>query len=165
MARVDASHVLGRLVRLVVLALMVGTADGCSRAAATGHSATMPDRGTARLTVRNHHWEDMRVYVVLNGRSGIRLGIAPAFGATTFTIPRVVYLPNELRFVAIPLGHEEPQMTGPIIVEAGAKLDFTIENAAFIRPSIPPQGLDRIHLRRPPRRDVAREQADRDHAG
>ena len=132
MTRFRISPSLGRLVRPVALTLVVGAMGAGCTPAVGGYVTTTPDRGTTTLTVRNYHWADVHVDVALNGRAGIRLGTAPALGAVTFVLPRVIYLPNDLRFVAIPLGHQDSQMTESIHVYAGAKLDFTIENAAFV---------------------------------
>jgi hypothetical protein len=78
------------------------------------------------IVVRNHHWVDLRVYVMSAQGASARLGIVPRVGASTFALPPV-RLPAGLTFVAVPLGDAEPQVVGPVDVDVGTRLLFTVE--------------------------------------
>lgn len=56
-----------------------------------------------------------------------RLGIAPRVGAATLKLPPFVQIPGYLTFVVVPLGDAEPQVVGPIDVDVGTRLLFTVE--------------------------------------
>lgn len=115
--------------RRLVVAVCMGSAAGCARA--LGSSTPDLEPTTAILVVRNHHPSDLRIYVVAaDSDAGHRLGIVPRFGAATMVLPSRIHLPASLRFVAMPLGAEEPQVSSPIFVERGMRLVFTVEHAA-----------------------------------
>ena len=72
---------------------------------------------------------DLRIYVMTPAGASYRLGIVPRIGASTFALPRGVRLPAGLTFVAVPLGDAEPQVVGPVDVDVGSQLLFTVEGA------------------------------------
>jgi hypothetical protein len=130
--RRDSGKATRRIVRLVVLASCVGAIDGCARVAPGGGSWAVAQQPTAAasVVVRNHHGADLRVYVMAADGASHRLGIAPRLGAATLVLPRHIRLPAQLTFVAIPLSSDEPQVIGPIDVDVGTNLVFTVESAA-----------------------------------
>ena len=128
----DSGKATHRIIRLVVLASCVGAVDGCARVAPSGGSwAVVPQpTAAASVVVRNHHGADLRVYVMATDGTSHRLGIAPRLGVATLLMPRRIRLPAELTFVVIPLSSDEPQVIGPIDVDVGTNLVFTVESAA-----------------------------------
>ena len=97
--------------------------------------ATVPTEGSVPATVttvlvRNHHGADLRIWVVAEDGTNHRLGIVPKLGSTTMVLPLRGRLPSQLLFVVIPMSSDEPQRSGPVTVEPGAKLVFTVGHDA-----------------------------------
>lgn len=130
LTRLDSSY--GRCV-LTLCAVAMSTA-GCTRAELparpAGVVAVRP--ASATLVVRNHHEADLRLYIMVAGGRSHRLGLVPRLGAATLALPPGIRLPSEVRFAAIPMGHGEPQVTGPIEVDVGTRLVFTVGSAASV---------------------------------
>ena len=105
--------------------------QGCRRAESPARApAVVPRSVTTSVTVRNHNWADIRVYLYTGERTGVRLGIVPRWGAVSFVMPSTIRLPSTVRFAAIPLDSSEPHVTEPIVVDVGSTFVFTIEHAA-----------------------------------
>lgn len=112
---------------LIIAALWIGAVGGCTKTAPhTDPRPVIPRSSATTVVVRNHHGADLRIYVITAGGRSHRLGIAPRNGSATLELPRALLLPAALTFVAVPLGHEEPQMSSPVAVDVGTKLVFTV---------------------------------------
>jgi hypothetical protein len=58
-----------------------------------------------------------------------RLGIVPRLGSGQFPLPAGVRTPADLTFFAVPLGSDERLVVGPIAVDFGNRLVFTIDKS------------------------------------
>ena len=97
----------------------------------TGGAAANADSGTATTTidVQNNDFNDMRVYVVVNGQR-TRLGIAPGLKTTVLTIPPyLVFSGSTLRFVGDPIGGHRTPVSEEIDVSPGDQLQMVINPA------------------------------------
>ena len=114
-------------VRIIVLAACATTHLGCgARRAPADTRPVIPRETVTTVLVRNHHGADLRIWVIGENGKSHRLGFAPRMGSTTMVIPRDVVLPARLTFVAIPMSHDDPQTSEPFVVDAGAKLVYTV---------------------------------------
>jgi hypothetical protein len=123
----------GRLV-VASCAVAVATAVGCTQAGrparSTGVLEVKPT--TTTVVVRNHHEADLRVFVMTADGKSYRLGLVPKFGAATLVLPSAIRLPAEVSFAAIPMSNAEPQAVGPIEVDIGTRLVFTVAYEASL---------------------------------
>ena len=124
----------GTIDRLIVTScVVVISVAGCVRGGPPTRSpVAAPVEAPATVVVRNHHEADLRLYVMVADGKSHRLGLVPKFGAATLALPRGIRLPAVLSFAAIPLSDAEPQVTGPIDVDAGTRLVFTVAHAASL---------------------------------
>ena len=109
------------------LLLSVALTLGCR----TGGGAARGDDAHAATTidVQNNDFNDMTVYVVLNGQR-TRLGIAPGLKTTVLTIPRyLVSSSSTLRFVGDPIGGKRTPVSEEIDVSPGDQLVMVINPA------------------------------------
>ena len=98
----------------------------------TGGAPASADSGPATTTidVQNNDFNDMTVYVVVNGQR-TRLGIAPGLKTTVLTIPRyLVFSGSTLRFVGDPIGGHRTPVSEEIDVSPGDQLVMVINPAA-----------------------------------
>jgi hypothetical protein len=110
--------------RLLISCLALGLALGCR----SGGASTKTDgtNTTTTIDIENHDFNDMTVYVLVNG-ARTRLGIAPGLKTTVLTIPR--YLVNGttyLRFFADPIGGNRTPVSEEIDVSTGDALVMVI---------------------------------------
>ena len=118
-------HVLSSL-RQIGLWLVFATAFslGCHANGAPGKT----DSGLATTTidVQNQDFNDMTVYVLVNGQR-TRLGIAPGNKTTVLTIPRYLIAGTSfLRFVCDPIAGNRTPVTDEIDVSPGDQLVMVI---------------------------------------
>ncbi len=121
----DTMTSLRRIGMCVLLA--VASTIGCrtSRAAANAESGPV----TTTINVQNNDFNDMTVYVVVNGQR-TRLGIAPGLKTTVLTIPRyLVFSGSTLRFVGDPIGGHRTPVSEEINVSPGDQLVMVINPA------------------------------------
>ena len=125
-------HATAGCVRLAaVVAICAGSVEACGRAGPRiGSTIDEPPPITATVLVRNHHGADLRIYVVGADGGNHRLGIVPRFGSAELVLPRALRLPAELKFVAMPMSHDSPQVSGAMLVDVGAELVLTVESDA-----------------------------------
>ena len=87
------------------------------------------EQATTTIDVENNDFNDMRVYVVVNGQR-TRLGIAPGLKTTVFTIPRyLISGASNLRFVGDPIGGHRTPVSEEINVTPGDQLVMVIDPA------------------------------------
>lgn len=97
----------------------------------TGGAPANADSGPATTTidVQNNDFNDMTVYVVMNGQR-TRLGVAPGLKTTVLTIPRyLVFSGSTLRFVGDPTGGNRTPVSEEIDVSPGDQLVMIINPA------------------------------------
>lgn len=79
---------------------------------------------TVTVTVHNHQWSDLRLYV-LDGSSRYALGAVATLRSATFRLPRGIRTPSELHFLAVPM-HGDAQTTESILVASGDAVVFNV---------------------------------------
>ena len=116
---------------IVGLALYVGILAGCGArqrpVSAPGVTAVRSAGPT--VTVRNRQWIDAWIYVMTASGNARRLGLVPRLGSGVFALPANVDLPAELTFFAVPLGTDDRLIVGPVRVDLGSRLLFTIDKS------------------------------------
>lgn len=115
-----------RRIGMCVLLALASTL-GCR----TGGAPSNADSGPATTTidVQNNDFNDMRVYVVVNGQR-TRLGIAPGLKTTVLTIPPyLISAGSTLRFVGDPIGGHRTPVSEEIVVSPGDQLVMVINPA------------------------------------
>ena len=116
--------------RRAVLAVAATTllTTGCSSAATYPTRESVRKNAATQIQVRNHNWMDMTVYAIRNG-SRIRVGTVTSGMVERFQLPRGFDLAaGALRLEADPIGSDESFVSGPIAVEVGTVVNWTIEN-------------------------------------
>lgn len=116
-----------RRVGLVCAAVITVTISCAVRGTVLEPTANAPsDR--PQLFVANHHWQEVRVYVV-HGHvmNRVLVGSLPAGTQKVFTLPRAAYS-NEIRLQVVPVGgRTEAYLTQSFLV-AGLRVELIIEN-------------------------------------
>ena len=121
-----------RLLPAVIAAWHVAASGGCVRPAAGPSAAVIPRSVRTTIVVRNHHGADLRIYAMTGDGTSHRLGLVPRLGAATLTLPHLGSLPAEVTLVAMPMSHDEPQVIGPVVLEAGVQLVVTVESTSSV---------------------------------
>jgi len=81
--------------------------------------APLSTRSQTTLTVENHAFLDMTIYV-LRGSERVRLGLATGSGTSTFTIPAyLTQMSPSLHFIADPIGGSRAEISEEITVSPG----------------------------------------------
>jgi hypothetical protein len=93
-------------------------------------AATPTPTGSAEpvaLTVRNHHWADVRVYAI-HGGVRERLGLVPAASSRRFELPsRILSAGASIRLEASPVGGAHGFTSENILVRPGQVVTWTLE--------------------------------------
>ena len=111
--------------RAMVLALTVPL-FGC--AGRIGPQAGPVSDQTALVRVTNNNWSDVIIYV-LKGGTRTRLGRVPSLSTVELRLPRtIVGIGSDFQIAADPVGPEQAFRTGPIHVEHGQWVEFTVQN-------------------------------------
>ncbi len=112
-------------------ALEALTAAGCahSRQSVWAQSATgvAPAARTAALVVQNHNVADLDVFVVGEGGLSTHLGMVPGESTEKFAIDPSLFPTGTLRVVGAPIGGSGVARSGPLLVDAGQTITFTVE--------------------------------------
>ena len=121
---------MSRLVRsTIAVALFAATACSTPRRGVRPSAVTAIRSAASTVSVRNRQWIDLRIYVITTSGVTHRLGIVPRLGSGLFALPSSIDLPANLTFLAIPLGTDDPLIVGPIEVDLGNRVLFTVETA------------------------------------
>ncbi len=115
-----------------VIALVLGLAHAEPAVAAPADTRAAVDKADEVVTVRvvNHNWADMRIYLVVGGRS-IRLGTVTSLTTETLKIRRgLIGLNTDVELVAVAIGNRRAIYSGPIVVFPGDRLEFRVENGS-----------------------------------
>ena len=91
-----------------------------------GETATNPDEGWT-LTVINHHWLDVSIYVMSDGgRSHVAL--VPATQTQSFEMPaRMITNGRLITIEANPIGANRTIRTERLAVQGGQRVEWTLE--------------------------------------
>jgi hypothetical protein len=119
-----------RFLRTVLLAIMVGAATSCAahRGALKEEAfAPMADEPVT-LSVTNHNWLDVVIYVV-TGTERIRLITVTAAGAGEIPVPtRALQHNGEIRLLVHAVGNPTTFMSELVVAKPGSTVEWTIES-------------------------------------
>ena len=111
--------------RLLWVCATVAALAACSHRPAGG-AATNPDEGWT-LTVINHHWLDVSVYVMTDG-SRSHVALVPATFTQSFEMPaRMISNGRLIVLEANPIGANTTLRTDRISVQGGQRVEWTLE--------------------------------------
>jgi hypothetical protein len=121
-----SSSSLPRRVALLLGALFVLGAHACSRAT-SAPAGTSKRSESVPLSVDNHNWLDVVIYVVHDGQR-TRLGLATASSSATFSLP-LYFLGQgrEVHLLGDPVGGHGSVTTETIVVQPGQSIVWTLE--------------------------------------
>jgi hypothetical protein len=109
--------------RLVLLAALL---TGCVHRSRSSVDAVPEADWT--LTVNNHHWLDVSVFVLHDG-GRTRLGTVAATRNETYTLPfRMITAGRTVRFEANPIGATSNVATDAVTVRGGGHVEWTLES-------------------------------------
>ncbi len=106
----------------LLVALMLGF--GMQACATTG-GRSQPRAATVEIV--NHNFANMTVYAISDGGSARRLGTAGGLDSTTLTLPYDIFASGSVNLVAVPLAGFGAAGSGPVNVQSGQTIRFTIE--------------------------------------
>jgi hypothetical protein len=106
------------------LALLVAGAAAC----ASHRPAPVDPRGEFALSVINHHWLDVTIYVVHNGER-TRVGTVTASSSERFLLAgRLLGATREVYLIGDVVGSPEVVRTEILLVQPGQYIEWTLEN-------------------------------------
>jgi len=110
--------------RQVALALLVAGAAAC----ASRRPAAADPRGEFALSVINHHWLDVTIYVV-HGGERTRVGTVTASSNERFLLAgRLLGATREVYLIGHAVGSLEVIRTEVLLVQPGQVIEWTLEN-------------------------------------
>jgi hypothetical protein len=117
-----------RTVKSIALAVTLATwSIACTPASSLNHEVAATPQDTF-LTINNNNWSDMKVYALVGGVR-FRLGTVTSMGRTRVRIPpSFLGHTSELRLALEPIGGRMGYVTEGIYVDAGTRLECTIQN-------------------------------------
>lgn len=121
----------GASLRVLALAgVLAGVvAAGCATGGA-GAGRDEADRRDAPVTlfVKNYNWSTVHVYVIALGET-ISMGQLTSMDTATYMLPRsVLGGARQIRLLADPIGSRTAFMSEPVLIEAGDRVEWTIQN-------------------------------------
>ncbi len=119
------SMIRGRVFGLMLAAL---APVGCGRTAGgTSEASTLaPVAGNATVVVQNDNFADVDVFVVRGGDVLARLGMVNGESTATFTVDPSLFPTGRLSLIARPIGGVGAARSGPLVVDGGETVTFTI---------------------------------------
>lgn len=115
-----------RIVRLFSTAALL-PALACAGQRHAGPSDLEPAEGPMAVAVENHHYANVRIFVVHDGQTS-RLGLVPAASSAVFNLPpSLVGQTGEIRLVAYPVAAFEKLVSEAVIVKPGQQVSWTLE--------------------------------------
>jgi hypothetical protein len=103
-------------------------ADSVAADSLAADSATTPSQSKVAIVVSNHHWLDVRIYMVRGGVTR-RLGTAGSQSTTTFTVPvHRLDANGEIRLRAETIGGNDAVETDRLMLRGGEEVVWTIES-------------------------------------
>lgn len=111
--------------RLLWVCVMLAALTGCSRRPSAS-AETTPDEGWT-LTVVNHHWLDVSIYVMSDGDRS-HIGLVTATRTQTFDMPaRMIATGRLIMLEADPIGARRSVRTERLSVQGGQNVEWTLE--------------------------------------
>lgn len=124
----------GASLRILALAgVLAGVVAGGAAGCATGGANAGRDEADRRdvpvtLFVKNYNWSTVHVYVLASGQT-ISMGQLTSMDTATYPLPRsALGGAREIRLIADPIGSTTAFMSEPILIEAGDRVEWTIQN-------------------------------------
>ncbi len=112
------------MTRHVALALVVVGVAACT----SRHPPTVDPRGEFSLSVINHHWLDVTVYVA-HGGERTRIGTVTASSNERFVLSgRLLGATREVYLIGHAVGSLEVIRTEILVVQPGQVIEWTLEN-------------------------------------
>lgn len=115
---------MNRRTLIVLLAVLLGGA-GCGHAGQEGDEAPAPRRSPITLVLSNQNFADMTIYSVEVGRRA-RVGMVGGNSSATLNVSSSFFPGGRLNLVAVPIGGSGRAGTGPLMVNGGETVYFTI---------------------------------------
>lgn len=110
----------------LLLVLLAPVLTGCAHRSRSSVEAGPEEDWT--LTVNNHHWLDVSVFVLHEG-GRTRLGTVSATRNETYTLPsRMIDGSRTVRFEANPIGATRSVTTDAVAVRGGGHVELTLES-------------------------------------
>jgi hypothetical protein len=124
----------------MIVSMLTLSVSACARNGATtggGDDVSLASRSVSVLVTNNNYW-DMKVYAVVGSSVPIRLGTVTGVSSARFTARPALFPTGTLRLVASQLGGRETADSGPLQVNGGEAVTFTIQpntgtSFAFVR--------------------------------
>jgi hypothetical protein len=106
---------------VLLLALLIGCAHG------RGASVEVVPKADWTLTVNNHHWLDVSIFVLYDGGRD-RIGTVAATHNQTYSLPfRMITAGRTVRLEANPIGATKNVTTDALTVRGGGHVEWTLE--------------------------------------
>ena len=117
----------GRFLAPLLLALLVSCAHHRT-SAGTAQRAPPPEPVEVVLTVTNHHWLDVTVFVEHDGQR-TRIGTVTAASTQEFVVPiRVLGVSHQFRLLGAAIGSPELVRTETLTLQPGQFIEWTLEH-------------------------------------
>ena len=116
----------GRLLG-VTLAALLTIGCGCGSTTAGMGTALAPVAGGVTVVVQNQNFADVDVFVVRDGAVVTRLGMVNGESTARFPIDPSLFPTGSLSLVARPIGGSGVARSGPVLVNGGQTVTFTIQ--------------------------------------
>ena len=112
--------------RLLWICAVVAALAGCSRRPVASGETT-PDEGWT-LRVVNHHWLDVSIYVMSDGRRA-HVGTVSATHTENYEMPAGLIGPGRLiRLEGNPIGAMRTVRSDAVAVQGGQRVEWTLES-------------------------------------
>ena len=112
--------------KALALVLALTVASACFQRHRAGQDT--PPTAEVALSVTNHHWLDVVIYVIHDGQR-TRVGTVTASSVQTFTLPPwMIGQGREIRLVGHPIGGVQVAQTETLTVQPGQYIEWTLEN-------------------------------------
>ncbi|HTR20055.1 MAG TPA: hypothetical protein VMH88_04305 [Gemmatimonadales bacterium] len=112
--------------RLAGIASAAILATGCAHRSKAADQAP-PEEAEFVLNIVNHHWQDVRIYVIGSGQP-LRVGTVTAVTEHSFTLPSWILGPSRvIRIYANAIGGNDYFQTDVISVQPGQYIELRLE--------------------------------------
>lgn len=114
-------------IRLALLPVLLGASVALA-APTHGYVQEGPDGQTVQVAVRNEANDNVRVYVLQDGRM-IPLGLVNGAGSETFAMPPGFSKSEGIQLIADPLDSNDWYKSDRVAIGSASEVDFTIASA------------------------------------
>jgi type IV pilus biogenesis protein CpaD/CtpE len=116
--------------RIVLLALSVTLAAGCAKRTTSAHSSlpTATALEPIELSVENHNWLDVVVFVVHGGQRTRLVTVTAAKNASALIPEHALQHHGQIRLLAHAVGNPETFMSEVIVARRGMRIEWTLES-------------------------------------